>query len=54
MDERVKVVAMKLADQDRYGANSPFEVAPGFTVPTWLTYVSRARQLVAERDAFGK
>jgi uncharacterized protein YqgV (UPF0045/DUF77 family) len=54
IDEAVKAVAIKLASYERYSPHSTVTVVEGFSVPTWLTFVSRAQQLVAERSAFGK
>lgn len=49
--EEIKKVAIMLCKQDRYASDSRIEVAPGFQVPYWLAYVSRATQLVMERQA---
>ncbi len=52
--EQVKKVAIALCKQDRYSSDARLKAADGFSVPMWLIYVSRAKQIVAERDALAK
>ena len=55
MDEispTVRKVAIGLCAADCCTIDRQIKVDGGFTVPRWLTYVSRADQLVRERQAF--
>lgn len=51
-DERVKVTAKKLARGAGFSEAHEYRLGDGFSVPTWVTFVSRARQLEQEREAF--
>ena len=44
--------AKKLAKGAGYGEGYTMQVVPGFLVPRWIAFISRAEQLVTEREAF--
>ena len=54
INDDVRKVAIGLCKADRHSEDRSIQVAPGFSVPMWLTYVNRAEQLMREKLAFGK
>lgn len=54
IDNETKELACRLAQADRFNGSYALTIEEGFTVPMWLTYVSRAKQLLIEKNAMSK
>lgn len=54
LDEETRDAAKRLAKASGYHEEYQITIVPGFTVPMWTTFISRATQLIAERKAFCK
>ena len=50
--DEVKTVAQRLCRANGYHEGQRYAVCDGIEVPLWVTFVSRAEQLVKEREAF--
>ena len=53
IDGNVREIAKKLAKNDRFSDGALIQIGEVFA-PIWLTYVSRAEQLIADRSVLGK
>ena len=53
VEANVREVAKKLAQQARHTDGAMVQIGETF-IPMWVTFVSRAEELIAERSLFGK